>query len=152
MNYNALVGPYTYNLENSSMCEYMTKFISELKKLQFQEWMNNVLENFTVLQVLATFYLLLLKKTIYWNTFEIFNRNVFRKRLDYSIIALMNLGKCFKWNFISDCFKQGYRRNSARDVLLIRSQWRPRGQLFRVPTNRVDFIYISPNYPWICLI
>ncbi|PAV82880.1 hypothetical protein WR25_21148 [Diploscapter pachys] len=53
VNYNALVGPYTYNLENSSMCEYMTKFISELKKLQFQEWMNNVLENFTVLQIVS---------------------------------------------------------------------------------------------------
>lgn len=49
--YNPSLGRYEYKITRSPMCEYMVKFLHELKKLQFQAQMNSVLENFTILQV-----------------------------------------------------------------------------------------------------
>lgn len=44
-------GRCSYRIENSPMCEYMITFINKLKQLPEKNLKNNVLENFSVLQV-----------------------------------------------------------------------------------------------------
>jgi transcriptional enhancer factor len=51
-------GRYVYRFENSPMCEYMITFINKLKQLPEESLKNNVLENFSVLQVRLIFFLL----------------------------------------------------------------------------------------------
>ncbi|CAF0852444.1 unnamed protein product [Brachionus calyciflorus] len=45
-------GRYVYRFENSPMCEYMITFINKLKQLPEKNLKNNVLENFSVLQII----------------------------------------------------------------------------------------------------
>ena len=47
-------GRYVYRIESSPMCEYMIAFINKLKQLPEKNLKNNVLENFSVLQVSMT--------------------------------------------------------------------------------------------------
>lgn len=44
-------GRYVYRFENSPMCDYMILFINQLKQLPEKTLQNNVLENFSILQV-----------------------------------------------------------------------------------------------------
>ena len=46
-------GRFLYKLHRSPMCEYMINFILKLKHLPEKYMMNSVLENFTILQVIA---------------------------------------------------------------------------------------------------
>ena len=45
-------GRLIYDVDKSPLCEYMVSFIYKLKDLPDTKLMNNVLENFTVLQVI----------------------------------------------------------------------------------------------------
>lgn len=45
-------GRYVYRFENSPMCEYMVSFVNKLKQLPDKNSKNQVLENFSVLQVI----------------------------------------------------------------------------------------------------
>lgn len=44
---------YSYTIDRSPMCEFMTQFIKKLRQLPRVSQMNSVLENFTVLQVIT---------------------------------------------------------------------------------------------------
>ncbi|XP_069484616.1 transcriptional enhancer factor TEF-3 [Ambystoma mexicanum] len=46
-------GRYVYRIHRSPLCEYMINFIHKLKHLPEKYMMNSVLENFTILQVVA---------------------------------------------------------------------------------------------------
>ncbi|XP_055915713.1 protein scalloped isoform X1 [Eupeodes corollae] len=47
-------GRFVYRIQKSPMCEYMINFIQKLKNLPERYMMNSVLENFTILQVIAS--------------------------------------------------------------------------------------------------
>ena len=57
-------GRLIYDVDKSPLCEYMVSFIYKLKDLPDTKLMNNVLENFTVLQVLSNYRHYLITGTI----------------------------------------------------------------------------------------
>lgn len=52
--FNSSNGRYSYDIDRSPMCEFMTQFIKKLRQLPTTTLMNSVLENFTVLQVVTS--------------------------------------------------------------------------------------------------
>jgi len=52
-------GRFIYRIHRSPMCEYMINFIHKLKHLPEKYMMNSVLENFTILQVIFDYMVIL---------------------------------------------------------------------------------------------
>lgn len=52
-------GRFIYRIHRSPMCEYMINFIHKLKHLPEKYMMNSVLENFTILQVIFGYWVIL---------------------------------------------------------------------------------------------
>lgn len=52
--FNSSNGRYSYGMSRSPMCEFMIQFIKKLRQLKLVSYMNSVLENFTVLQVITS--------------------------------------------------------------------------------------------------